>query len=151
MLRTDFKRQDLFNFNPSQKLQILDGVLNRLNGWYVPMGKSYEITSYREGTDAILSPDFKKSDIFIREFKISTKIEKIIKFTTQISLSQAPTRKLFNIIDFRNEYQTFTIQKILDYLDQFYDMSPHKKYLLYKYVGNYFDFKFLRENEFEER
>jgi len=87
MLRTDFERKDLFNYNPSLKLHILESVLERLNGVYVPMGSSYEQKVLRAGTEYILSTDWKKSDIYFKSFKISTKIEKILIFTSCIAFN----------------------------------------------------------------
>jgi len=54
----------LFNYHPSLKLLILEGVLDRLNGLFVPMGKRLEDSVYIEITDTIMSPDWEKSDIF---------------------------------------------------------------------------------------
>ena len=87
ILRTDFDRQDLFNYHPSQKILILQGVQNRLNGVYVPMGKSVEQNAFKAGTETILSPDWKKSDIYYKNFQISTKIEKVLLFTNYIALN----------------------------------------------------------------
>ena len=57
-------------------------MLDRLNGVYVPMGKSNEQKKLRAGIEFILSPEWKKSDIYLKKFKISTKIEKVLIFTS---------------------------------------------------------------------
>jgi hypothetical protein len=57
-------------------------VLDRLNGVYVPMGRSNELKTLKAGIEFILSPEWKKSDIYLKKFKISTKIEKVLIFTS---------------------------------------------------------------------
>ena len=68
------------------------------------MGRSNELKILKAGTEYVLSPDWKKSDIYYKNFKISTKIEKVLIFTSYISFNKPLIRKLLNIIDFINEF-----------------------------------------------
>jgi hypothetical protein len=51
------------------------------------MGKSVEQGVFKASTESILSPDWKKSDIYFKSFKISTRIEKVLQFTSYIAFN----------------------------------------------------------------
>ena len=51
------------------------------------MGNSVNQKALKIANDTILSPDWKKADIIHKNFKISTRIEKIFLFTSYVTFS----------------------------------------------------------------